>query len=186
MDYRGTCSDRHYIRADALEKVVKLELGRLASLLRYDEETLSEILPQKTNAELLKEKQMLEDALQKAVSRDETVAGLYEKVYEDNATGKVTDEWFIQLSRKYEVERDGAKGEIRGPPGQAGRTGQQTVPQRRLPCHRKEVHGVGHLDSSAIEGTDRPHRRVRNRENGQEPHPTLRDLLPLRRVYLAS
>ena len=26
-------------------------------------------------------------------------------MYEDNTTGKVTDEWFIQLSHKYEVER---------------------------------------------------------------------------------
>ncbi len=112
VDYRGTCADRHYIRADALENVVKLELGRLASLLRYDEETLSEILAQKTNAELLKEKQMLEDALQKAVSRNETVAGLYEKVYEDNATGKVTDEWFMQLSHRYEVERMELKEKI--------------------------------------------------------------------------
>ena len=112
VDYRGTCSDRHYIRADALEEVVKLELGRLASLLRYDEETLSEILAQKTNAELMKEKQMLEDALQKAVSRNETVAGLYEKVYEDNATGKVTDEWFMQLSHRYEVERMELKEKI--------------------------------------------------------------------------
>ena len=112
VDYRGTCSDRHYIRADALEEVVKLELGRLASLLRYDEETLSEILAQKTSSELLKEKQMLEDALQKAVSRNETVAGLYEKVYEDNATGKVTDEWFMQLSHKYEVERMELKEKI--------------------------------------------------------------------------
>lgn len=30
---------------------------------------------------------------------------LYEKVYEDNACGKVTDEWFLELSHKYEVER---------------------------------------------------------------------------------
>ena len=111
-DYRGSCPDRHYIRADALEEVVKLELGRLASLLRYDEDMLSEILAQKTNAELLKEKRMLEDTLQKAVSRSETVAGLYEKVYEDNVSGKVTDEWFMQLSHKYEVERMELKGKI--------------------------------------------------------------------------
>ena len=27
------------------------------------------------------------------------------KLYEDNVAGKVTDEWFLQLSHKYEVER---------------------------------------------------------------------------------
>ncbi|MBQ4369564.1 MAG: recombinase family protein, partial [Oscillospiraceae bacterium] len=111
-DYRGTCDSRHYIRADAIETVVKQELGRMAELLRYDEDTLSEILAQKTNAELLKEKRILEENLQKAVSRNETVAGLYEKIYEDNAAGKVTDEWFMQLSHKYEVERMELKEKI--------------------------------------------------------------------------
>ena len=84
----------------------------MAELLRYDEETLSEILAQKTNAELLKEKRILEENLQKAVSRNETVAGLYEKIYEDNAAGKVTDEWFMQLSHKYEIERMELKEKI--------------------------------------------------------------------------
>lgn len=34
-----------------------------------------------------------------------TLSNLYEKLYEDNAIGKVSDEWFMQLSHKYEVER---------------------------------------------------------------------------------
>ena len=37
-DYSGTCTSRHYIRADAIEQVVLLELRRLAAFLRYDEE----------------------------------------------------------------------------------------------------------------------------------------------------
>ena len=37
---------------------------------------------------------------------------LYEKLYEDNACGKVTDEWFMQLSHKYEVERMELKNKI--------------------------------------------------------------------------
>lgn len=104
-DYRGSCISRHYIRADAIEEVVKLELGRIASYLRRDEEAFAAVLAQKTNAETLAEKKLTEAKLQKAISRNETVARLYEKVYEDNATGKVTDEWFMQLSHKYEVER---------------------------------------------------------------------------------
>ena len=39
-------------------------------------------------------------------------AGLYEKLYEDNASGKVTDEWFMELSHKYEVERMELKAKI--------------------------------------------------------------------------
>ena len=35
-----------------------------------------------------------------------------EKLYEDNAEGKVTDEWFMHLSHRYEVERLELKGKI--------------------------------------------------------------------------
>ncbi len=35
---------RHYIRSDALEQIVLLELKHLANFLKYDEERLAEIL----------------------------------------------------------------------------------------------------------------------------------------------
>ena len=69
--------------------------------LESDEEAFSELLAQKTDKELLKEKKHDEEELQKAIVRNETVSNLYEKLYEDNATGKVSDEWFMQLSHKY-------------------------------------------------------------------------------------
>ncbi|MBQ9858288.1 MAG: recombinase family protein [Oscillospiraceae bacterium] len=104
-DTRGTCETRHYIRADAVEQVVLLELKRLAAYLRADEEGFAELLAQKTNRDILTEQKMMEAELQKAIARNDTVSGLYEKLYEDNVSGKVTDEWFMQLSHKYEVER---------------------------------------------------------------------------------
>ena len=104
-DTRGTCETRHYIRADAIEQVVMLELRRMAQFLQDDEEAFAELLAQKTNKDILKEQKYLEEELRKSVARNEKVSGLYEKLYEDNASGKVTDEWFMQLSHKYEVER---------------------------------------------------------------------------------
>jgi site-specific DNA recombinase len=112
VDYRGSCSGRHYVRADAIEQVVMLELQRMAEFLRDDEETFAEILAQKSDKELLKEQKHCEDELQKAIVRNDTVTKLYEKLYEDNATGKVSDEWFMQLSHKYEVERLELKSKI--------------------------------------------------------------------------
>ena len=47
-----------------------------------------------------------------ATARNQKVAELYEKLYEDNVSGKVTDEWFMQLSHKYEVERMELKTKI--------------------------------------------------------------------------
>ena len=111
-DTRGTCETRHYIRADAIEQVVMLELRRMAQFLQDDEETFAELLAQKTNKDILKEQKYLEEELRKSVARNEKVSGLYEKLYEDNASGKVTDEWFMQLSHKYEVERMELKAKI--------------------------------------------------------------------------
>ena len=104
-DTRGTCQARHYIRSDALEQIVIFELKRLAIMLQMDEPLLVEILEKKTHKDFYDEKKFLEGELQKAIVRQQTVANLYEKLYEDNATGKVTDEWFTHMSHKYEVER---------------------------------------------------------------------------------
>ena len=111
-DTRGTCPERHYIRADALEQIVILELKRLAVMLQMDEPLLVEILEKKTHKDFYDEKKFLEGELQKAIVRQQTVASLYEKLYEDNATGKVTDEWFTHMSHKYEVERAELKVKI--------------------------------------------------------------------------
>ena len=111
-DTRGTCQTRHYIRADALEQIVIFELKRLAIMLQKDEELLVDILEKKTNKDFYDEKKHLEEQLQKAIVRQQSVAYLYEKLYEDNATGKVTDEWFTHMSHKYEVERTELKVRI--------------------------------------------------------------------------
>ena len=95
-----------------METVVKLELSRMASYLAHDEEGFAELLAAKTDADLLKEKKFVSETLEKAISRNERVAEFYEKVYEDNANGKVTDEWFMELSHKYEVERMELKEKI--------------------------------------------------------------------------
>ena len=111
-DTRGTCQARHYIRSDALEQIVIFELKRLAIMLQQDEKLLAEILEKKTHKDFYDEKKFLEGELQKAIVRQQSVASLYEKLYEDNATGKVTDEWFTHMSHKYEVERAELKVKI--------------------------------------------------------------------------
>ena len=112
VDYRGSCPGWHYVRADAIEQVVMLELRRMAEYLSDDEDAFAELLARKTDKELLKEQKRCEEELQKAMARNDTVSRLYEKLYEDNAIGKVSDEWFMQLSHKYEAERMELKSKI--------------------------------------------------------------------------
>ena len=72
----------------------------MATLLDEHEDEFAEALEKKANADSNREKNLIEAELQKAIVRNERVAGLYEKLYEDNAAGKVTDEWFMQLKAK--------------------------------------------------------------------------------------
>lgn len=112
VDYRGKCPGRHYVRADALEKVVKLELRRLVEMLEIDESYFAQLLLRKNDEEREKDKKFLESELQKAITRSNTVSQLYEKLYEDNVIGKVSDEWFVELFHKYEKERMDLKAKI--------------------------------------------------------------------------
>lgn len=112
VDYRGKCPGRHYVRAEALEEVVKLELRRLVEMLEIDESYFAQLLLRKNDEEREKDKKFLESELQKAIARSGTVSQLYEKLYEDNVIGKVSDEWFAELSHKYEKERMDLKAKI--------------------------------------------------------------------------
>ena len=112
-DYRGKCGPgRHYVREDSIEQIVRLQLQCFSELLTNDEGTFVDILAKKTNKDMLDEKKHLESELQKATARNEKVLHLYEKIFEDNDEGKVTDEMFMALSHKYEVERMELKSRI--------------------------------------------------------------------------
>lgn len=102
---RGTCPETHFIRADSIEYVVTKELQRLARFLKKDEDALADLLAEKTNKNINDERKNLEGALQKATYRNEEVSRLYKTAYEKNVNGTITDEWFMELSHNYEVEK---------------------------------------------------------------------------------
>lgn len=104
-DTRGNCETRHYIRADAIEQIVMLELKRLAKYLESHEEEFAKLLAEKTNADMLAEQKTLETELNRATARNEMLTSLFAKTYEDNVSGKLSDEMYMELSNKYEVER---------------------------------------------------------------------------------
>ena len=111
-DFRGTCTKRHYIREDAIYDVVMLELRRLALLLKEDEAAFAELLARETDREILAKRKHLESELQQALLRNDTVSQTVQKLYEDNVSGKVSDEWFLQLASRYETERMELKAKI--------------------------------------------------------------------------
>lgn len=109
---RGTCRSTHYIRADALEQIVMMELRWLAEFLYDDEDTFAEMLAEKSNEDAIREQKHLEAVIQKSQSRMKKVEVFFEKLYEKNISGEVTDEWFMLQSQKYGEERMELKTKI--------------------------------------------------------------------------
>ena len=109
---RGTCESTHYVREDSLEQVVKMELFKLATYLDHDENAFAELLEHKSNKDSMAERKSAESALAAATARSRELLRLYERVYEDNVNGKVTDDWFMRLSHKYEIEQEELKKQM--------------------------------------------------------------------------
>ena len=111
-DYRGTCQTRHYVRADAIEEVVTYELQRLADYLKYDQERFAKLLAEKTNKDMLDEEKNTKTQIDQSLARINKIDVLYERLYEDNVSGKVTDSFYMELSQKYENEKEELKKKI--------------------------------------------------------------------------
>ena len=111
-DYRGTCQTRHYVRADAIEEVVTYELQRLADYLKYDQEGFAKLLAEKTNKDMLDEQKNTKTQIDQSLARINKIDVLYERLYEDNVSGKVTDSFYMELSHKYENEKEELKKKI--------------------------------------------------------------------------
>lgn len=111
-DYRGTCQTRHYVRADAIEEVVTYELQRLADYLKYDQEGFAKLLAEKTNKDMLDEQKNAKTQIDQSLARINKIDVLYERLYEDNVSGKVTDSFYMELSLKYENEKEELKKKI--------------------------------------------------------------------------
>lgn len=77
-----------------------------------NENAFANLLEEKVNKDIVKEQKLIEQSIAKATARSQEVSRLYERVYEDNVNVKVTDAWFMELSHKYEVERDELKKKI--------------------------------------------------------------------------
>ena len=89
-----------------------MELNKLAAFPKFDEESFTELIEHRTKAEKQAEKKYTEEALKTARTRLSKVEALYEKTYEDNAEGKIPDEWFLKLSVKYGQEAQDLKETI--------------------------------------------------------------------------
>ena len=102
---RGTCGSTHYVRVDFLEQVVLGEIRRLTKYADlYEDDFLKEVIGHSRQAEET-ERRLKEKELKSLLARDDELDGLFERIYEDNVSGKLSDDRFAKMSRRYEDEQ---------------------------------------------------------------------------------
>lgn len=102
---RKICTSTHYIRVDFLESVILYEIKRLTKFACHYEEAFTTAVSDYTKKAMQTEQKIRQNELKSLMARDKEIDVLFEKIYEDNALGKITDERFQKLVSKYDEEQ---------------------------------------------------------------------------------
>ena len=102
---RKICTSTHYIRVDFLEKVVLGEIRRLTKLATQYESEFAKIVMGHSIQTAQQERRQKQKDINTLAARDKELDNLFEHIYEDNVSGKISDDRFAKLSVKYETEQ---------------------------------------------------------------------------------
>ena len=102
---RGTCTSTHYVRVDFLEQVVLGEIKRLTKFASHYEDDFVKAVMGSSQQSVALDRKLKEKELAALQARDEELDGLFERIYEDNVSGKLSDDRFSKMSRRYEEEQ---------------------------------------------------------------------------------
>lgn len=102
---RDICGSTHFIRTVILEELILQNLCKVVSYAREQEDQFVKMVMDMDEKErskgLAKKKKLLTDAEKRISELDR----IFKHLYEDNITGKLTDERFKKLSADYEAEQ---------------------------------------------------------------------------------
>jgi len=102
---RKICTSTHYIRTDFLEQVVLGEIKRLMKFATLYENEFAKIVMGNSIKTAEQERRSKQKELNSLLARDKELDLLFEKIYEDNTLGRISDDRFSKLSVKYETEQ---------------------------------------------------------------------------------
>lgn len=96
---------RRYIRVDFLEQVVLGEIRRLTKFASHYEDDFVKAVTKHSQQTIVAERQYKEKELNRLLTRDRELDKLFERLYEDNVAGKITDERYARMAGSYEGEQ---------------------------------------------------------------------------------
>ena len=90
---------------DFLEHVVLGEIKRLTKFASHYEDDFVKAVMGSSQQSVALDRKLKEKELAALQARDEELDGLFERIYEDNVSGKLSDDRFSKMSRRYEEEQ---------------------------------------------------------------------------------
>lgn len=106
------CNNPHYIRKSELEELVLMELNSLIKQINFDEDKFLNKLEHKFKIESSKQTSKQRQKLVNEERRYEEIDQIIQRLYEDNITGKLSDDRFMKMSQTYELEQSKLKDSI--------------------------------------------------------------------------
>ena len=108
---KGTCS-AHYIRAVVLEQIVLKAVNETLELVKCHEKEFRDNYHSRQKSLKDEEIKALKKDISSAEKRLSELGNLFRKIYEDNASGKISDEEFELLANSYRKEQSDLQSKL--------------------------------------------------------------------------
>ena len=102
---RKDCTSTHYVRVDFLEQVVLAEIRRLTRFACKYEDEFVRVVSRFSKQAMQSQIDAYQSEVRSLISRDKELDRIFERLYEDNLSGKITDERFKKMSVNYDDEQ---------------------------------------------------------------------------------
>ena len=99
------CFSTHYVRVDFLEQVVLAEIRRLTRFACKYEDEFVRVVSEFSKQALQSQIDAHQSEVRTLIARDKELDRIFERLYEDNLSGKITDERFQRMSVSYDNEQ---------------------------------------------------------------------------------
>ena len=140
----------HYIRNVVVEQLVLENLREVVSYVKaYEDEFVQMVMDadiKQKSKELAKKKRVLSDKEKRYTQLD----GLFQRIYEDNVSGKLSDERFVKLSQGYDAEQKDLQSEIEALRMELSQEKQQSVNVKSFLSTVKKYTEIPELTSEIV------------------------------------
>lgn len=102
---RKECFSTHYVRVDFLEQVVLAEIRRLTRFACKYEDEFVKVVSEYSKQAMQSQIDAYQSEVRSLTARDKELDRIFERLYEDNLSGKISDERFQRMSANYDNEQ---------------------------------------------------------------------------------